>query len=60
MTSIRWQHKIVEVPVKLFAGALSARAQVELDKLGPLGWELVSAVQSHSADTLRLFLKKPA
>ena len=60
MTSIRWQHKIVEVPIKLFAGALSARAQVELDKLGPLGWELVSAVQSDSDATLRLFLKKPA
>lgn len=60
MSSTRWQYKVVEVPIKLFAGSLTERAQAELDKLGPQGWELVSTVQSSAADTLRLFFKKPA
>jgi hypothetical protein len=56
--SARWQYKVIELPYKLFGGKLAERAQVELDKLGALGWELVSVVQAHSADTMRLFLKK--
>ncbi|MEJ7745988.1 MAG: DUF4177 domain-containing protein [Luteimonas sp.] len=39
--SQRWSYKVVEVPVKLFAGQLGNRVQQELDKLGPQGWELV-------------------
>lgn len=57
--SARWQYKVVELPYKLFGGKLGERAQAELDKAGALGWELVSAVQSHATETLRLFLKKP-
>lgn len=60
MTTTRWQHRIVEVPIKFFAGSFTERAQAELDKLGAQGWELVSTVQASSADTLRMFLKKPA
>lgn len=56
--SARWQYKVIELPYKLFGGKLAERAQAELDKLGALGWELVSVVQAHSADTMRLFLKK--
>ena len=58
--SQRWSYKVVELPLKLFGGKLGERAQQELDKLGPQGWELVSVVQSGPADTLRLFLKKAA
>lgn len=56
--SKRWSYKVVEVKVKLFAGALSARVQQELDKLGPQGWELVSVVQASPVDSVRLYLKK--
>jgi hypothetical protein len=56
--SERWQYKVVEFPFKLFGGDLAKQAQVELDKLGALGWELVSVVQANPADALRMFLKK--
>lgn len=58
--SARWQYKVGEVPMKLFSARRTERAQDELDKLGPQGWELVSIVQSNAADTLRLFLKRAA
>lgn len=54
----RWQYKVVELSYKMFGGKLTERAQAELDKLGQQGWELVSVVQSHYADALRMFLKK--
>ncbi len=54
--SMRWQYKVVELPYQMFGGKLAERAQSELDKLGAQG--LVSAVQAHYADTLRMFLKK--
>ena len=54
----RWSYKVVELKVKLFAGALTERVQQELDKLGPQGWELVSVVQASSVDSVRLYLKK--
>ena len=56
--SKRWQYKVVELPYQMFGGKIHDRAQAELDKLGAQGWELVSAVQSHYADALRLFLKR--
>jgi len=58
--SQRWSYKVVEFPVKLFSGKLGDRVQQELDRLGLQGWELVSVVQAHSVDTLRLYLKKAA
>ncbi|MBB1061390.1 DUF4177 domain-containing protein [Marilutibacter spongiae] len=57
--SNRWQHKVTEVPYKLFANQ-TEQLQQELDKHGQQGWELVSVVQSQSSHTLRLFFKKPA
>src|SRR3546814_20916601 len=56
--SKRWQYKVVELPYQLFGGKLAERAQAELDKLGAQGWELVSVVQSHYADALRMFLRR--
>ncbi|GAB3302827.1 DUF4177 domain-containing protein [Luteimonas notoginsengisoli] len=56
--STRWQYKVVDLPYRLFGDKLADRAQAELEKLGALGWELVSVVQSSPADTLRMFLKK--
>lgn len=58
--STRWQYKVVEIPMKLFGGGMTERAQAELDKLGAQGWELVSTAQSNAADVLRLFLKRAA
>jgi Domain of unknown function (DUF4177) len=56
--STRWSCKVVEVTVKLFAGTLAERAQLELDKYGAQGWELVSVVQASPVDTLRMYFKK--
>ena len=50
--------RVEDLKVKLFAGSLTERVQHELDRLGPLGWELVSVVQSSPVDSLRLYLKK--
>jgi hypothetical protein len=57
--SNRWQHKVAEVPYKLFVDQ-NEHLQQELDKHGLQGWELVSVTQSHGSHTLRLFFKKPA
>ncbi|MGV8932347.1 MAG: DUF4177 domain-containing protein [Luteimonas sp.] len=54
----RWQYKVVEVPYKLFGGSHTERLQGELDKLGALGWELVSVLQAMSTDPIRMFVKK--
>lgn len=56
--SQRWSYKVVEPPIKLFAGKLGDRVQQELDKLGSLGWDLMSVVHASPVDTLRLCLKK--
>ena len=56
----RWQHKVVEIPIKLFGGSLAERMQAELDKLGALGWELVAVSQAGPLDSMQLFLKKEA
>jgi hypothetical protein len=37
---------------------MTERVQQELDKLGALGWELVSVVQAAPVDSVRLYLKK--
>lgn len=60
MNASRWLYKVVELPMKLFGGSLTDRVQAELDRLGAQGWELVSVVQASSADTTRLYLKRPA
>lgn len=56
----RWQHKMVEVNYKLFAGKTADRVQAELDKMGALGWELVAVTQTSAAESLRMFFKKEA
>lgn len=58
--SQRWNYQVVEIKVQLFGKPMTERAQEELNRAGQLGWELVSSVQSNSADSIRLFLKKPA
>jgi hypothetical protein len=54
----RWSYKVVELKVKLFGGSMTERVQQELDKLGALGWELVSVVQAAPVDSVRLYVKK--
>lgn len=56
--SRRWSYKVVELKYTMFGETMTDRAQQELDKLGQQGWELVSALQSSAADSLRLILKK--
>ena len=47
-------------PIIAVGKSMTERAQEELNRLGQMGWELVSSVQSSAADAIRLFLKKPA
>lgn len=56
--STRWSHKVIEVPLSLFGSKLSEKIQVELDKFGTQGWELVAVNQSSSVDVVRLYFKK--
>lgn len=58
----RWLYKVVEVPAKLFGGKQSARVQVELDRHGVQGWELVAVHHGHAGalDAVRLYFKRPA
>lgn len=58
--SSRWNYQVVEIKVQMFGKSVTDRAQEELTRVGLQGWELVNAVQSNPADSLRLFLKKPA
>ncbi len=58
--STRWSYQIVEVKLQLFGKSLTDRTQEELSRMGNQGWELVNALQSSAADSVRLFLKKPA
>jgi hypothetical protein len=44
--SSRWSYQVIEVKV--------------LSRLGQQGWELVNATHAEAADSIRLFLKKPA
>jgi hypothetical protein len=57
--SHRWNHKVIEIPYKMFAGKLTDRIQQELDRMGAQGWELVDTAYSTSDGTMRLFFKKP-
>jgi len=56
----RWNHKVIEVPVRMFAGKLTDRMQQELDKMSMQGWELVSTLFIEHEISVRLFFKKPA
>ena len=58
--STRWSYQIVEVKLQLFGKSLTDRTQEELSRMGNQGWELDNALQSSAADSVRLFLKKPA
>lgn len=57
MNTPRWQHRVVEVPFKMF-GSLTERLQAELDKHGAQGWELVTVTQSSGVEPVRLFFRK--
>lgn len=56
----RWQYKVVELPYRMLGGGFAQRMQAEPVRLGPQGWELVSVVQAHWADSVRMVLKKVA
>lgn len=58
--SSRWNYQVVEVKLQMFGKSMTERAQEELSRLGQQGWELVNAAQSEAADSIRMFLKKPA
>jgi hypothetical protein len=58
--SKRWNHKVIELPYKIFAGKLNDRLQEELDKMSAQGWELVAISDSRQDYSLRLFFKREA
>jgi hypothetical protein len=55
----RWSHQIVEVKPQ-FLGTNKESIQVELDRMGNQGWELVSATQGSTFESVKLFFKRPA
>lgn len=57
MSATRFQHRVVEVPFKMF-GNFIERVQAELDKHGSQGWELVSVTQGSGVEPARLYFKK--
>jgi hypothetical protein len=58
--STRWTYHVAEIKLQLFGKSFTERAQEELVRLGSQGWELVNAVHSEAADSIRLFMKKPS
>lgn len=58
--STRWSYHVAEIKLQMFGKPTNERLQEELTRLGQQNWELVTAVQSSSYDSVRLFLKKPA
>lgn len=59
MNTQRWNHQIIEVKPR-FLGTNRDWIQVELDRMGNQGWELVSATQGQKFDATKLFFKRPA
>jgi hypothetical protein len=55
----RWSHQIVVVKPQ-FLGTNREAIQVELDRMGNQGWELVSTLQGQKFDSIKLFFKRPA
>ena len=58
--STQWKYKVVELKSAFFGDHRQEAAQAELDRLGAMGWELVSVVQTNAADAVFLYLKQPA
>ncbi len=56
--SSRWNYKVVEVKPKVFEGSIIIRLEEELNRLGRLGWELVSMTQNSGIEPIRLVLKQ--
>lgn len=56
--SDRWSYKVLELKPKIFGGWASVRLEDDLNRLGKLGWELVSMTQSHFLEPVRCVLKK--
>ena len=57
MANERWTYQVVEVKPRMFTSSVDL-IQAELNRLGPLGWELVAVTQSHQINPVRLYLKK--
>lgn len=56
--SDRWSYKVSELKPKLLGGSVTVRLEDGLNRLGKLGWELVSMTQSHFLEPIRCVLKK--
>lgn len=57
MSATRFQHRVVEVPYKMF-GAHAERIQAELDKHGVQGWEVVAVTQASGVEPVRFYVRK--
>ena len=53
-----WNYKVLELKPKIFGGSASERLEEELNRLGKLGWELVSTTQAQTFEPIRCILKK--
>ncbi|QOY62211.1 DUF4177 domain-containing protein [Lysobacter sp. H21R4] len=56
--SDQWSYKVLELKPKLLGGSVTVRLEEELNRLGKLGWELVSVTHMHFLEPIRCFLKK--
>ena len=54
----QWTYEVVELTPNMMGPPMSERIREELDRLGRLGWELVSTAQLTPFDHVRLVLKK--
>ena len=57
MANERWSYQVVEVKPRMFTTSVEL-IQAELNRLGPLGWELVAVTQPNYVNPVRLYLKK--
>jgi len=56
----RWQYQVIEIGPKIFEASQLERMNAELNRLGALGWELVSTEYVGLSGSTRLYLKKEA
>lgn len=56
--SKRWIYEVVDLSPNMIAPPMSERLHEELERMGALGWELVSANQVTPFDHVRLIFKK--
>jgi len=57
--SDRWSYQVVQVKSGTWGGFKSETVQAELNRMGALGWELVSVVIPSPASAAVMVFKRP-